>query len=628
MNTNIKQEQTANIDIAIVGMSGRLPGAKNIDDFWHNLQNGVESISFLSNHDLVDLNIEEEVLNEFNYVKAAPVLEDIEYFDAKFFGCSPREAELMDPQHRLFIECAWEALENAGYDPETYEGLIGVYAGVSTNSYFFYNIYENVNLINISNNYTLNKDFLTTNISYKLNLKGPSVGIQTYCSTSLVAVHLACKSLLDEECDIALAGGVTIIVPQKSGYLYEEDGILSPDGHCRAFDAKAQGTIFGSGLGIVVLKRLKDAIADRDYIHAVIKGSAINNDGSLKVSYTAPSVNGQAEVIVEALANAGIDADDISYIETHGTGTAAGDPVEIAALTKAFRAFTRRNGFCAVGSVKPNIGHLDTASGVASLIKTVLALKYKQIPPSINFEAPNPEIDFANSPFYVNTKLTEWKANNTPRRAGVSSLGFGGTNAHLILEEAPDIKYFDDSRPWELILLSAKTSTALDTATENLVTYLKQYPDINLANVAHTLKVGRKAFNHRRILVCESVQDAVSVLATQAQERIFTVCQEHREQPVILMFSGQGSQYANMGRELYEVEPTFKKHVDTCAVILQEHLGIDIRSLLYPREEDTQAANLQLQQTALTPKRVIRYRVRPDSVINVLGCATRSNDWS
>ncbi|MEH2088562.1 type I polyketide synthase [Nostoc sp.] len=600
MNTNLKQEQTANIDIAIVGMSGRLPGAKNIDDFWHNLQNGVESISFFSNHDLVDLNLEEEVLNESNYVKAAPVLEDIEYFDAKFFGCSPREAEVMDPQHRLFIECAWEALENAGYDPETYEGLIGVYAGVSTNSYFFHNIYENVNLINISNNYTLNKDFLTTNISYKLNLKGPSVGIQTYCSTSLVAVHLACKSLLDEECDIALAGGVTIIVPQKSGYLYEEDGILSPDGHCRAFDAKAQGTIFGSGLGIVVLKRLKDAIADRDYIHAVIKGSAINNDGSLKVSYTAPSVNGQAEVIVEALANAGIDADDISYIETHGTGTAAGDPVEIAALTKAFRVFTRRNGFCAVGSVKPNIGHLDTASGVASLIKTVLALKYKQIPPSINFEAPNPEIDFVNSPFYVNTKLTEWKANNTPRRAGVSSLGFGGTNAHLILEEAPDIKYFDDSRPWQLILLSAKTSTALDTATENLVTYLKEYPDINLANVAHTLKVGRRAFNHRRILVCESVQDAVSVLATQAQERIFTVCQEHREQPVILMFSGQGSQYANMGRELYEVEPTFKKHIDTCAVILQEHLGIDIRSLLYPREEDTEAACLQLQETAFT----------------------------
>ncbi|MBW4569109.1 MAG: acyltransferase domain-containing protein [Tolypothrix carrinoi HA7290-LM1] len=600
MTTQIKQEQTGNIDIAIVGMSGHLPGAKNLDDFWHNLQNGVESISFFSNHDLVDLNLEEEVLKDPNYVKAAPVLEDIEYFDARFFGCSPREAEVMDPQNRLFMECAWSSLENAGYDPETYKGLIGVYAGISTNSYFFHNIYENVNLINIYTNYTLNKDFLTTNISYKLNLKGPSVGIQTYCSTSLVAVHLACKSLLDEECDIALAGGVTIVVPQKSGYFYQEDGILSPDGHCRAFDAKAQGTIFGSGLGIVVLKRLKDAIADRDYIHAVIKGSAINNDGSLKVSYTAPSVNGQAEVVVEALANAGINADDISYIETHGTGTATGDPVEIAALTKAFRAFTQRNGFCAIGSVKPNIGHLDIASGVASLIKTVLALKYKQIPPSLNFEAPNPEIDFVNSPFYVNTKLTEWKANNTPRLAGVSSLGFGGTNAHVILEEAPEIKYCDDSRPWQLILVSAKTSSALETATANLVTYLKQHPDINLANVAHTLKVGRRAFNHRRMLVCQSVKDAVSVLETQEQERIFTVCQEHREQPVIFMFSGQGSQYANMGRELYEVEPTFKKHVDTCAQILQPHLGLDIRSLLYPSEQDTETASKQLQQTAFT----------------------------
>ncbi|MEH2158023.1 type I polyketide synthase [Nostoc sp.] len=600
MSTQIKQEQTVNLDIAIVGMSGRFPGAKNLDDFWHNLQNGVESISFLSNHDLVDLNLQEEVLNDPNYVKAAPVLEDIEYFDARFFGCSPREAEVMDPQNRLFMECAWSSLENAGYDPETYKGLIGVYAGVSTNSYFFHNIYENINLINISTNYTLNKDFLTTNISYKLNLKGPSVGIQTYCSTSLVAVHLACKSLLDEECDIALAGGVTIVVPQKSGYFYQEDGILSPDGHCRAFDAKAQGTIFGSGLGIVVLKRLKDAIADKDYIHAVIKGSAINNDGSLKVSYTAPSVNGQAEVVVEALANAGINAHDISYIETHGTGTATGDPVEIAALTKAFRAFTQRNSFCAIGSVKPNIGHLDIASGIASLIKTVLALKYKQIPPSLNFEAPNPEIDFANSPFYVNTKLTDWKANNTLRRAGISSLGFGGTNAHIILEEAPEIEYFDDSRPWQLILVSTKTSSALETATTNLVDYLKQYPDINLANVAHTLQVGRRAFNHRRMLVCQSVKDAVNVLETHEQERIFTVCQEHREQRVIFMFSGQGAQYANMAQELYKVEPTFAKHVDTCALILQPHLGFDIRSLLYPKEQDTETAAKQLQQTALT----------------------------
>ncbi|MFN6559108.1 MAG: beta-ketoacyl synthase N-terminal-like domain-containing protein [Nostoc sp. ChiSLP01] len=590
----------ANLDIAIVGISGQFPGAKNIDEFWHNLQNGVESISFLSNDDLLDINIEEAVLNDPQYVKAAPVLEDIELFDARFFGYSPREAEVVDPQHRLFMECAWSSLENAGYDPETYNGLIGVYAGVGTNTYLFNNIYKNIDLIDISNKYSLNKDFLTTNISYKLNLKGPSVGIQTYCSTSLVAVHLACKSLLDEECDIALAGGVTVTVPQKSGYFYEEDGILSPDGHCRAFDAKAQGTIFGSGLGIVVLKRLKNAIADKDYIHAVIKGSAINNDGSLKVSYTAPSVNGQAEVVVEALANAGINADDISYIETHGTGTATGDPVEIAALTKAFRAFTQRNGFCAIGSVKPNIGHLDIASGVASLIKTVLALKYKQIPPSLNFETPNPEIDFANSPFYVNTKLNDWKANNTPRRAGVSSLGFGGTNAHIILEEAPEIKYFDDSRPWQLLLLSAKTTSAVEIAATNLVEYLKQYPDINLANVAHTLQVGRRAFNHRRMLVCQSVKDAVIALETKDQQRVFTAYQEHREQPVIFMFSGQGAQYVNMGRELYEIEPTFKKHVDACAVILQPHLGFDIRSLLYPSEQDTETASKQLQQTALT----------------------------
>ncbi len=626
MSSNTSFEQTLDLDIALVGMSGRFPGANNLDKFWHNLQNGVESISFFSNHDLEDLNLEETVLNDRNYVKAAPVLEDIESFDAGFFGFSPREAEVIDPQHRLFMECAWEALENAGYDPETYQGLIGVYAGTSTNTYFLHNIYQNSQLKDISNTYALDKDFLTTNISYKLNLKGPSIGVQTYCSTSLVAVHLACKSLLDEECDIALAGGVAIKVPQKSGYLYQEDGILSPDGHCRAFDAKAQGTIFGSGVGIVVLKRLKDAIADRDYIHAVIKGSAINNDGSLKVSYTAPSVDGQAEVIVEALANAGIDAGDISYIETHGTGTPTGDPVEIAALTKAFRAFTKKNGFCAIASLKPNIGHLDTAAGVASLIKTVLALKHKQIPPSLNFEVPNPQIDFSNSPFYVNTKLTEWKANGTPRRAGVSSLGFGGTNAHVILEEAPEIKFFEESRPWQLLLLSAKSSSALETTTTNLVTYLKQHPNINLANVAHTLQVGRRGFNHRRMLVCQNIKDAITCLETQDQKRVFTACQEHREQPVIFMFSGQGAQYVNMGRELYSVEATFARHVDTCAEILQLHLGVDIRSILYPKEQHSETASQQLQQTAFTQPALfvieyalaqlcIEWGIRPEAMI-------------
>ena len=597
MSTNITPKQLSDLDIAIIGMSGRFPGANDINTFWQNIQNKVESISFFSDQTLVDSGIDRSILENSEYVNAAPILEDIESFDAGFLGFSPKEAEFMDPQNRLFMECAWEVLEKAGYDPETYEGLIGVYGGISTNAYFLNNIYRNIDLTDISNIYAINKDFLATSVSHKLNLKGPSVSVQTYCSTSLVAAHLACKSLLDEECDMALAGGVSIRVPQKSGYLYREDGILSPDGHCRAFDAKAQGTIFGSGLGIVLLKRLKDAVADRDCIHAVIKGSAINNDGSLKVSYAAPSVDGQAEVIVEALANAGIDADDISYVEAHGTGTTAGDPVEIAALTKAFRTFTKKNSFCAISSVKPNIGHLDTAAGIASLIKTVLALKHRQIPPSLHFETPNPRIDFANCPFYVNTELTDWKAKSTPRRAGVSSLGVGGTNAHVILEEAPEIKYFEESRPWQLLLLSAKTSSALETATVNLTTYLKQDIGVNLANIAYTLQVGRRAFNYRRMLVCQSSEDGSSALEKRDQKRIFTVHQEHREQPVIFMFSGQGAQYVNMAKQLYEVEPTFREPVDTCAQILQSLIDLDVRQILFPQEQQIETASQQLQQT-------------------------------
>ncbi|MBE7384655.1 MAG: SDR family NAD(P)-dependent oxidoreductase [Leptolyngbya sp. SIO1E4] len=600
VNINTEFEQMSDLDIAIIGMSGRFPGANNVHTFWQNLQNKIESISFLSNQDLVGLNLDRSILESSQYVKAAPVLEDIESFDASFFGFSPKEAEFMDPQNRLFMECAWEAFEEAGYDPETHEGLIGVYGGISTNTYFLNNIYKNIDLIDISNTYAIDKDFLATGISYKLNLKGPSLSVQTYCSTSLVAVHLACKSLLDEECDMALAGGVAIQVPHKSGYLYREDGISSPDGHCRAFDAKAQGTVFGSGLGIVLLKRLKDAISDRDCIHAVIKGSAINNDGSLKVSYAAPSVDGQAEVIVEALANAGIDAEDISYIEAHGTGTAAGDPVEIAALTKAFQTFTKKNSFCPIGSVKTNIGHLDAAAGIASLIKTVLALKHQKIPPSLHFETPNPQIDFANSPFYVNTKLTEWETNSIPRRAGVSSLGFGGTNAHVILEEAPEVQYFEESRPWQLLLLSAKTISALETATANLAAYLKQNLEVNLADIAYTLQVGRRAFNYRRMLVCQSSKNGLNVLEKRDQKRIFTVYQEHREQPVVFMFSGQGVQYVNMARQLYEVEPIFKQQVDACAQILHPQLKLDIRQILFPQEGQIETASQHLQRTEIT----------------------------
>jgi non-ribosomal peptide synthase protein (TIGR01720 family) len=590
--------------IAIIGMAGRFPGAENINSFWHNLRNGIESISFFTNAELIASGIDSEVLQDPNYVKARGVLENIELFDASFFGFSPREAEITDPQHRLFLECAWEALENAGYDSEIYPGRIGVYAGLSHNSYLFNNLAFNRELIESDGTYqTLlgnDRDFLATQVSYKLNLKGPSVVVQTACSTSLVAIHFACQSLIGGESDMALAGGASIAVPHRVGYLYQKGGISSPDGHCRAFDAKAKGTVGGNGVSIVVLKRLEDALADRDCIHAVIRGSAINNDGSVKVGYTAPSVEGQKEAIAEAQTLAGVEAETITYVETHGTGTVLGDPIEIEALTKAFRASTKKQGFCAIGSVKTNIGHLDAAAGVAGFIKTILALKHKLIPPSLNFEQPNPQIDFANSPFYVNTTLSPWQTNGIPRRAGVSSFGIGGTNAHVIVEEAPIVEASSPSKPWQLLLLSAKTSSALDTATANLVKHLKSHPEFNLADVAYTLQVGRRAFNHRRLLVCRDVNDAVKALETPDSPRVFTLHQEHRNPPVVFMFPGQGAQYVNMASELYQVEPTFREQVDLCCELFTPYLGLDLRSVLYPSEEQTEAAMQKLNQTAIT----------------------------
>ncbi|MHC5725448.1 MAG: beta-ketoacyl synthase N-terminal-like domain-containing protein, partial [Nostoc sp.] len=380
LNDNDKDE------IAIIGMAGRFPGAKNVDRFWQNIRDGVESISFLTDEELVSAGINSASLNDPLYVKAGGVLEEnIELFDASFFGFSPREAEITDPQHRLFIECAWEALENAGYNSETYSGQIGLFAGVAVSKYLLSNLYPNLILMESVDSFPIfignEKDFLPTQVSYKLNLRGPSINVQTACSTSLVAVHLGCQSLLNGESDIALAGGIALSIPQKAGYYYQEGGIHSSDGHCRAFDANAQGCVATQGIGIVVLKRLEDALADGDFIHAVIKGSAINNDGSLKIGYTAPSIDGQREVILEALALAGVEPETITYIETHGTGTPLGDPIEIKALTQAFRASTNKEGFCGIGSVKTNVGHLDIAAGVTGLIKTVQVLKHKQIPP-------------------------------------------------------------------------------------------------------------------------------------------------------------------------------------------------------------------------------------------------------
>ncbi|WP_263975286.1 beta-ketoacyl synthase N-terminal-like domain-containing protein [Leptolyngbya sp. 7M] len=489
-------EQSKQERVAIVGMAGRFPGAETIEQFWQNLCQGIASIQVLNPSTLNETTSELSTESSYsaNYVNAYASFADIAGFDAAFFGYSPREAELLDPQHRVFLECAWTALEHAGYDPDRYPGRIGVYAGAGLNSYLI-NLYTHPNLRNsvdrvqavVSNVMGL----MPTRVSYKLNLTGPSCGIQTGCSTSLVAVHLACQSLLNRECDMALAGGVSIDASEQRGYRYQNDGVLSPDGVCRAFDAAAQGTVFGNGVGIVVLKRLSEAVRDGDSIYAVIKGSAINNDGAQKVGLTAPSVTGQAAVITTALERANCSPETIQYIEAHGTGTALGDPIEIAALTKAFRQHTQKQQFCAIGSLKTNIGHLDAAAGIAGLIKTALALKHRQIPPSLNFQSTNPQIDFEHSPFYVNTQLRNWgnnlSINDSPRRAGVSSFGMGGTNAHLILEEAPEIsKATSQSHSHHLLLLSAKTPSALHTSIQQLADHLTQHPDLNLTDVAVT----------------------------------------------------------------------------------------------------------------------------------------------
>jgi amino acid adenylation domain-containing protein len=606
-HSEIKSLENQQSEIAIIAVNGRFPGAKDIESFWQNIHDGVESVSSLTDEELLESGVSPDLLNNSNYVKFRPIVSDIELFDANFFAYSAREAELIDPQQRLFLELAWEAVEKAGYDPQTYTGSIGVYAGVGLNHYVIKNIYSNHQLLETLDYLQLvvsnEKDFLPTRVAYKLNLTGPAVNVQTACSTSLVAVHQACQSLLNRECDMALAGGVSLGVPQKTGYLYQEGMILSPDGHCRTFDAEAQGTIAGSGAGIVVLKRLKDAIADRDHIHAIIKGSAINNDGAMKVGYTAPSVSGQAAVIGKAQAVAGVEAETISYMEAHGTATPLGDPIEIAALTQAFSQTTDKKGFCAIGSLKTNLGHLDTAAGIAGLIKTVLALQHKILPPSLHFETPNPKIDFANSPFYVNTTLTGWKTDNIPRRAGVSSFGMGGTNAHVILEEAPVFRQGaggrEQGRNYHLLCLSAKTANALYKATNNLITHLKEHPELNLGDVAYTLNSGRRGFNYRRMLICQDLEDAVKTLSNLEPKQVFTNYTEITERSVVFMFPGQGSQYVNMAQEIYQTETVFKEQVDYCSEVLKPLLGLDLRHIIYPSQENIDEVSKQLQQTEI-----------------------------
>ncbi|MCP4151599.1 MAG: SDR family NAD(P)-dependent oxidoreductase [bacterium] len=569
------------MEIAVIGMAGRFPGAKNINEFWDNLKNGVESISFFSEEELIETGLDPILVKKPMYVKAKGVLEDCEYFDASFFGYIPAEAEMMDPQIRVFHECAWESLEDAGYGAASYDGGIGVYAGASPNHRWeSQSLKENKNTSEEFVSVQINdKDFLATRISYKLNLKGPSFTLYTACSTSLVSVDLACQGLIAGRCDIALAGGVSIWLPKKSGYLFDEDMIFSIDGHNKAFDAKANGTLFSDGVGICVLKRLEDAIADRDNVYAVIKGSATNNDGKRKAGYSAPSLEGQAEVIGDAQIVAGVEPESISYIEAHGTGTVIGDPLEFEALKLAFN--TQKRNYCGIGSVKTNVGHLNAAAGIAGLIKTILSIKYRFIPPSLHYQTPNPAIDFEESPFYVNTGLKKWKNDEFPLRAGVSSFGIGGTNAHVILEEAPVVVDSSKSRDWQLICSSAKTEASLDRGTENLLNFFKKNPGVNLADAAYTLKLGRKAFPYKRMTVCSCLKDAVEKFSSGSGD-IETAVSVGEERPVVFMFSGQGAQYVNMGLELYKGEPAFRKSIDECFERLESITGYSMKCILYP----------------------------------------------
>lgn len=595
-------------DIAVIGMACRFPGADNIDSFWRNIQGGVESIAFYTDEELRQRGVSAETLSHPHYIKAGAHLDNVDGFDASFFGYTPREAAETDPQHRLFLEVAWQALEDAGYDAARGTQPIGVYAGCGVNTYLMMNLLVSDRIADKQDISALqglmngnNKDSMTTTVAYKLNLRGPGITVQTACSTSLAATHVACRGLLNHETDIALAGGAWVNLLHNGGYHYQPGAILSPDGHCRAFDAKAAGTVIGSGVGIVVLKRLADAVADGDTIHAVIKGSAINNDGSAKAGYTAPSVEGQAEVILAAQAIAGVSADSISYIEAHGTGTTLGDPIEVAALTQAFRESTHRRGYCGIGSVKTNVGHLDAAAGVAGLIKTVLALKHRILPPSLNFDQPNPQIDFSSSPFYVNTVSKEWPRAATPRRAGVSSFGIGGTNVHMIVEEAPLLNPSGPSRAWQLLMISARSQEALQRAAQRLHDHMMDHAEQPLADTAYTLQVGRKHFNHRAVVLCRNRVEALEVLSQSESNTNWLNASASERRSVTFLFPGQGAQHVDMARDLYHNEPVFRAQVDRCLEILKSQLNFDLLALLYPADDDARSiASERLEQTEVT----------------------------
>jgi phthiocerol/phenolphthiocerol synthesis type-I polyketide synthase E len=589
--------------MAIVGMAGRFPGARDLAAFWRNIREGVESLETFSDADLQAAGVDPTLSAQPQYVRKGTVLENADHFDAGFFGMSPREAQVIDPQQRIFLECAWEALEHAGYAPGAMANAVGVYAGASMNTYLLSQILRDPALAASVGGYQLmlgnDKDFLCTRVSYKLNLHGPSMTLQTACSTSLVAVQVACRALERHECDIALAGGVSVNFPQRGGYLFQEGMILSPDGHCRPFDADAKGTRPGAGAGIVVLKRLADALADGDTIHAVIRGAAINNDGAGKAGYTAPSVDGQVEAIATAQMLADVDPRSIGYLEAHGTATPLGDPIEIAALRQVFEAATADQGFCRLGSLKANLGHLDAAAGVAGLIKTVLALQQRELPPLVNFRQANPQLALDRSPFTASAQATPWPAGDTPRRAGVSSFGIGGTNAHVVLEEAPEPERAESTGPPQLLVLSARSDAALEAATQRLREHLTVHPGQDLRDVAWTLQAGRRAFAHRRTLVAATAADAVAALAVPRRAPVHTARHEGGDRAVAFLFSGQGSQFAGMGADLYAQHGVYRDAVDRCAELLREPLGRDLREVLFAPAGDLTINETRYAQPAL-----------------------------
>jgi acyl transferase domain-containing protein/thioesterase domain-containing protein len=584
-------------DIAIIGYAARFPGADNVAQFWENLIHGVESIRKFSPQELASVGVDQALLDDPDYVRAGAPLSQLDAFDASFFGISPREAAIMDPQQRFFLEGAWEALEHAGYAPGMFKGSTGIFAGSGPTSYLIYNLLSDPDLVQKEGIFLLrhtgnDKDVLSTRASYQMNLKGPSVNVQTACSTSLVAVHLACQSLLEFGCDMALAGAVSIEIPHAIGYPYRQNEIQSHDGHCRAFDANATGTVFGSGLGLVVLRRLDDAIKAGDTIHAVIKGSAVNNDGSRKVGFLAPSVEGQTEVIAEALTAAAVDPATVDYVEAHGTGTPIGDPIELSALGQVYGD---RANELKIGSVKTNIGHLDTAAGMAGLLKTTLALERKQIPATLHFKKLNPLVD-ASTKIHVVDRLTEWKASTHPRRGAVTSLGIGGTNAHVILEEPPPPAPTQTLRPVRLLTVSAKTPAALEDATRGLAGHLRHTREDHLADIAYTLHVGRTEFPHRRMFVARSHAEALQ-LADLPHSPGVVSGRKSDASSVAFLFSGQGSQYCHMSGELYRTEPVFQKWLDTCAELAEPHLGFDFREILFPSQANLATAEEKIRLT-------------------------------